>query len=277
MGAWEQIQSIHKLGEVAMPLPLMSPIVMAKYRYSWFKKFDGRGGPVVEIPSEQATQTRAGRYVVGAIMKHRSASRWVWSTVLWGTPLRLENNIVQIKESGTWVPLKSKRGFSTFSNAEIVQLVTDAYQNYKKDLGPLLTSAEKTRAIPDTWIFNDFGHLSIKYFRDKNKNYKHDAGEDFMSDFIHTVPREELFAAHGKLLPLEDSHGCIHVHPNDIDTIVSYIKIGSVIEIHPYGESTVPVGFDRDFGRPPLELHFFPHIAPTTTAGNLILYKVKKV
>ena len=252
---------------------------MKTFRYSKFKTFQGRGGPTVEVPKEQKTRTRSGRYVVGVIAKHRSSSRWAWSTVLWGTPVREEKGVVQIQENGRWINLSSKPGFKGVKESDILNSIIEYYQSFKADLGPALTPAEKAQRIPKTWIFNDFGHLSIKYFRDTNRNYRRDKGESFISDFIHTVPKEEYFNSFGKTLPLEDSHGCIHVHPNDIDTIIAYIKIGSVIQIHPYTETTVPAGFDSKEGRPPYELHFFPFIDVKSgaSAGNLILYKVKAV
>ena len=100
-----------------------------------------------------------------------------------------------------------------------------------------------------------------------------------MTDFVHTIPDDEYYFAHKKQLALSDSHGCIHVHPEDIDSIVKYIKIGSVIEIHPYSEMDIPVGFDRNYGRPPVELHFFPFIDSKRdkSTGNIVLYNVRKV
>lgn len=254
---------------------------MATFRYSKFKEFQGRGGPVIENPAEKMTKTRAGRYVVGAIQKHRSSSRWPLSTIVWGTPLRIEKGVVQVQQNGRWLNLSSFKAFEAGKKDEagLLKELANIYQEYKTAIGTLLTPAEKSQTLPDSWIFNDFGHLSIKYFRDKNGNYKRDKGEDFITDFIHTVPREEFFFTHGKKIPLGDSHGCIHVHPEDIDTIVQYLKIGSVIEVHAYSDTTVPAGFDRKFGRPPYELHFYPYISTKDrwAAGNLILYSVTQL
>ena len=97
-----------------------------------------------------------------------------------------------------------------------------------------------------------------------------------MSDFIHTIPADEFYTAHGAKHPMVESHGCIHMHPADIDEALKFVKMGSVIEVHPYTEIKIPVSILRSFGHPRYELHFFPARQTAGGAGVVAIYAVTK-
>ena len=131
--------------------------------------------------------------MIAAIAKHKSASRWIWSTVVWGTPLRNEKGKIQINQNGLWTNLSSLKSFNDFQGKEedLIKFIIDRYAAFKRPLIDILTNAEVNDTIPKIWIFNDFGHLSIKYFKDTNNNYKLYRNESIISDFVHTEPDDE--------------------------------------------------------------------------------------
>jgi hypothetical protein len=69
--------------------------------------------------------------------------------------------------------------------------------------------------FPSSWVFNDFGPWSVRYFRDNNGNNRLDPGEKLSGEMIHTTPDNEGEAAQGKAVQLFESHGCIHIKPAD--------------------------------------------------------------
>ena len=88
--------------------------------------------------------------------------------------------------------------------------------------------------IPDTWVFNEFGPIAIRYFRDRNRNRKLDAGESRMGEMIHTTPENEAQTVQGQPVELDTSHGCIHIKPSDRDLLLrlrAFAK-GSLLVVH---------------------------------------------
>ena len=61
-------------------------------------------------------------------------------------------------------------------------------------------------------------------------------------------------------IDIEESHGCIHVTPKDIDTLISkgYFKTGTKIFIHGYDEDIPKEWIYDSTGEGPFEVHFFP-------------------
>ena len=103
-----------------------------------------------------------------------------------------------------------------------------------------------------------------------NRNGRQDAvkAENTLSDFIHTVPNQELLTwlnerAYTSLsIPLDVSHGCVHALPTEIDKMIQsgYLKVGGTFVVHDY-TARIPGGFEetttelRTNGN---EVHFFP-------------------
>ena len=90
-----------------------------------------------------------------------------------------------------------------------------------------------------------------------------DNGERLENDMIHPTPmgelQKELGIANDQIY-LEESHGCIHVTPDDIDTMIAngYLGKGTKVVIHIYCED-IPKGWKKDpNGKAPYEIHFFP-------------------
>lgn len=265
---------------------------MPRYQYTKLHEVDARGGLSQENIDKRPgfatggyTPTRAGRFTILSIEKHVSGGRWIYSTVPWGTPMKIEPDAVYIKQYSVWKKLSA-------TNPDWLKLykseraLADAIQ-YEYDKMKDGFGAPK----PDTWVFNDFGHISVKYYRDKNHNGVFDRKTDeLMSDFIHTTPPDEAATAkinREKLadnINLSHSHGCIHMKPNDIDRLIrsGYVRRGITIEVHPYSAvANVPISFLSNAGSGPHELHFFPQkstdIGKTDGKGKLVVYKVTKL
>ncbi len=63
------------------------------------------------------------------------------------------------------------------------------------------------------WVFNDFGPIAIRYFKDLNSNKILDDGEILEGRMIHTTAEDEALHFRGKKISLTESHGCIHIKP----------------------------------------------------------------
>lgn len=229
---------------------------MASYQLTKIQEYDGHGGPASEVmggDNHPKTSTTPGRYVVGAIEKHVSYGKYKgWSGVAWGTEMRLLGDVVMVKKGGSWIRLSevnSEWGKFKGKEKDLTAQIKKAYHSFYNKL-----------VVPDRWVFNDFGHVSVKYFVDRNKNWKMDGKEGFLGDFIHTTPGDEARVALKQPIVLSESHGCIHVKPFDIDTLIGngYIKKGHTIEVHPYSEMLVANNLVRNHARPPYEVHFYP-------------------
>lgn len=269
---------------------------MPKYQYTKIFEVDARGGlsqdaidKIPRLAKEGHTPTRSGRFTILTIEKHVSGGRWLFSTIPWGTPMRVDPDAIYIRLNNKWRKLSSTdpRWLADYKNStnpeqDLKKMLLDYY----KPMG-----AQYGKAIPDSWVFNDFGHVSIKYFRDANRNGIFDRGkESIISDFIHTTPPDEAQTAFNNRnnrpdnIALSYSHGCIHVKPNDIDHLISngYVRKGIIIEIHPYAAALhAPVSYMSNDGTQPHELHFFPvkstDLDNVDGKGKLVVYKVSKL
>jgi hypothetical protein len=154
----------------------------------------------------------------------------------------------------------------------LLKVLKIEYAYYKSRVpSASLSATERAASLPDTWIFHDVGHVSIKYFKDLNGDFKRNGKEYIMGDFIHTTKYNELASSHGYPFELSESHGCIHVKPNDIDILIDsgFIKKGSVIEVKPYTNVIRPaISMELDYGRPDYEAHFYPGLK------KLFIYQV---
>jgi len=208
--------------------------------------YDAVGGPALEhtgADGYSAGPTDEGSYIMAGAWKQSKSKLYpAWSTLAWGTPLRENTDgSISVYVDGKWQPLFN---FTKVTRDEIKEMY---YQLYGKS------------EIPKTWVFNDFGHLTTYYFKDKNNNKKLDKGERIESELIHTTPPDEANTALGIKVELSESHGCVHVKPRDIDEMVArgYIAKGNAFVVHSYSEKT-PTDIPCADAKAPFEVHFFP-------------------
>jgi hypothetical protein len=184
--------------------------------------------------------TDSGEFVVARCGRHVSRRYAFWSRIAWGTPLRERNGFLEVYIDGTW---QSLRLFCPASRAEIGQYHADLYGTWR---------------IPKEWVFNDFGHITCYYFKDIDKDLKLGSNEKIHSEFIRTTPVNEGQALQKKTIILDESHGCIHVAPQDIDDMnrKGYLAPGNELIVHRYSERA-PIT-PRGIGKKPFEVHFYP-------------------
>jgi hypothetical protein len=208
-------------------------------------KYDAVGGPeVAAIGGDGFTAgpTDAGRYRVAYCGKHSSRRYATWSKIKWGTEIKEEGGNVLVKHKGKWTALSN---LTTVDKDDLVNYYEELYG--KKEL-------------PKKWVFNDFGHMTCYFYKDRNKNRRLDAdkGEKVHGEFFHTTPRTEAETDLGLPVLLDESHGCIHVKPNDIDKMIKsgHMKSGNSVVIHGYRER-MPAGPVDAKGKAPFSLHFY--------------------
>lgn len=272
---------------------------MPTFQFTRLLEVDARGGlskeTIARNPDKAASQhtpTRAGRFTILTVEKHTSGGRWLFSTIPWGTPMKMASDAVYINKNGTWKKLSelNPQWLETikfnYPKKEWELQLKKVIQRYYDRMASSYGAAQ-----PTSWVFNDFGHISVKYFRDNNNDGIYQKNKDeLMSDFIHTTPPDEAATALGNRqrspvnINLAYSHGCIHVKPNDIDRLISmgYVRKGIIIEIHPYAAVVnAPISFMSNTGKPPHELHFFPTKSADMNridgSGKLVVYKVSKL
>jgi hypothetical protein len=268
---------------------------MTTYILKKLKTYDAHGGLsndfLDEYPALKASEyssTKAGRYVIHSIAKHVSERRWLYSSVPWGTPITFNwiEHRVYIKKDGKFVKLSEyNTQWSNYSDTHAYDLLLEMYQNNYINY--------YSKPFPDTWIFNDFGHVAIKYFKDTNHNFILDKTESIQSDFIHTTPVDEAKTAYNKIVSprfarpivLENSHGCIHVKPDNINELIDkgYLSKGANMEVHTYQPSLmVPNRLEIKNANPKkmFEVHFFPLSNKSNRnisgKGELVVYSITK-
>jgi hypothetical protein len=206
--------------------------------------YEAVGGPKHkkrEADGLMAGPTDKGEYVFAYCGKASSPKYYrFWSKVRWGTSLREKNGVLQVYVRRRWRPLKN---FTPATKKDILDYHEELYG---------------TRRLPEKWVFNDFGHLACRYFKDLDKDGRRDKNERLHSELLHTTPVDEADSAQGRPVYLSESHGCIHVKPKDIDEMKQngFLKSGNKLFVHKYTETAPRV--PRGSGGPPFEVHFFP-------------------
>jgi hypothetical protein len=208
------------------------------------KTYPGVGGPEKKKMASDgfgAGPTDAGEYAVAYCAPHSSYRYPDWSKITWGTKLKeAKRGEILAFQKGRWVPLRT-----------ITPVSRDEILDYHEEL-------YGTRVVPKTWVFNDFGHITCYYFKDLNKNRRRDKEEGIHPEFFHTTPIDEANTAIGQSVILTESHGCIHVKPQDIDEMVDkgYLAKGNLVFIHKYAKKS-PL-LIQEPGSVPYEVHFYP-------------------
>ncbi|MFH1464688.1 MAG: hypothetical protein ABIO70_09910 [Pseudomonadota bacterium] len=187
---------------------------------------EARGGPEQEQqPRWQgempAGPTDSGDFLIARTEAYNTPS-WAYSAIDWGTKL-------QDKGSDIWYELPSGKYGSLARDYGIQRADVIAYHQRLYDQA----------IVPKTWVFNDFGPLAVRYFRDLNGDGKLDGNERLEGEMIHTTPQDEADTAQGRDVTLDESHGCIHIKPTDRDTLggLGAFASGVAFKIHAYSES----------------------------------------
>lgn len=140
------------------------------------------GGPSARVQDAtmDATPTTPGRYLIYREEAYITRT-WPWSSIRWGTKLqdKLSDVWYQLNVN-TWASLQKDKGISR-------QDVID--QNFR---------LYGQKRVPDSWVFNDFGPIAIRYFVDRNGNGRFDQGkETLMGEMFHTTPDNEAQSRRG--------------------------------------------------------------------------------
>jgi hypothetical protein len=164
--------------------------------------------------------TTPGRFRIGWIGQYLTPT-WKLSQLAWGTPIKRDpksdSDFLYQVGPGRWRSVKQKTGVGADELVEEYERLT------------------LKRGVPDKWVFNDFGPIAVRYYRDKNNNRKQDKDEPLSGEMFHTTPDNEV----NPRAPLGLSHGCVHVRPSDRDRLIQNgaFKIGTLLVIHRYGEA----------------------------------------
>ncbi len=197
--------------------------ILAVYRdKKIIRRYAAWGGPEFggSDPHMAEQPTRPGTYAIHSVQPYTTPT-WSFSKIKWGTPLRERPDDVWYQlSSGKWGSIKKDIGLTKD------RLKSEYFRLYKKHI------------IPSTWVFNDFGPVAIRYFKDLNGNGVLDANESLSGDMIHTTPDNEAEYKLGKEVNLFTSHGCIHIKPQDRNalTAAGMFKAGTTFVIHKYNE-----------------------------------------
>lgn len=253
------------------------------------KEFAAHGGPSTKTmggDGHEMTPTQSGRFVIAKIEKHISYGKYaLWSGVPWGAGLKFSGDVtyIDIGNKGLWQRLSAYRPLwlKEYGTEDAIKKnILDYWKEIAFVHNPGTTIPLYRLQNPDKWVFNDFGHVSVKYFRDTNHNGILDRNEQILGDFIHTTPGDEATSFFNKTqaatLPktpinLPGSHGCIHVKPDEIDAMISsgYLKKGQSIVVHPYNDLQMTSNIKADrYTRAGYEAHFFPGLY------KIAIYKV---
>src|SRR5262245_48162382 len=115
------------------------------------KEYEAKGGPRKKGTGADGFPmgpTESGAYRVLRWGKHKSQRYPAWSSVRWGTPLKNDAGTLKVFVEGSW---RNQSDYSSMTEAEIKSQYFILY---------------KANRLPNAWVFNDFGHLTIYLYRD---------------------------------------------------------------------------------------------------------------
>ena len=189
-------------------------------------------------------RTTPGRYIVYSYAPYMTPT-WAFSKIRWGTPLKVD-------PSDGDLMFAAGRAHGRVQWKEVEKVIPGATTKYIQEryfalYHDSLTYDSDGDHIPEVWVFNDFGAMALRYFKDLNDNRRFDPdSENLSGEMFHTTPENEAEAALGEAVNFEPSHGCIHLHPKNRDALYkagAFRKGGAVI-IHRYNDA-VPKGLRR--------------------------------
>jgi hypothetical protein len=187
-----------------------------------------RGGHTIE-------PTPPGHYVLGPRV-HVVAPSWPMSVIPWGAALRVngDGEVEYEAAPGNWQLATGLKGSVTRAQITFFQkdhLKVDPADVAKGVRNIFIDPATKTLRT-STWDKNDFGRWGWNLLRDGQPT----------PYFIHTTPEDEHASDLAKAVFLSNSHGCIHLVPNERDRLMKagYLKAGVPFEVRPYSETGPP-------------------------------------
>lgn len=197
--------------------------------------YEACGGPAKHVADRGhwMEPTPKGIYRLGP-KHHHVTNNWSMSCLAFCTPIRQGAIEYEYQDnSGNWHIASGPTGKVT-----LVRL-----KEFAKGLKRSLTKAENDDIVRDVrkWFRWRDGTMMDKWWRN-------DFGEwawnlPGTACYIHTTPPDEV-AWHLKTqnIPLENSHGCIHLHPKDRDEMMKkgYLKQGAYFEVKGYDEKGPP-------------------------------------
>jgi hypothetical protein len=185
-----------------------------------------------------AGPTPAGQYVLGS-KHHHVTPNWPSSCIPWGAAIRrAANGEVQFNDGSGWqmatgdgAPMnKALAKAQERANLEPYspdELRTKARQAFAEDR----KNAPNGALVP-TWRRNDFGEWAFN-LRENGKGTVY---------YIHTTPEDETATEAGVAFSLGQSHGCIHIRPEDRDRMVlsGYLAAGIDLRVEDYDAKGPP-------------------------------------
>ena len=192
------------------------------------QRFEAWGGPanVIHHPGHNRDEepTWPGTYIIDQAKPYVTRT-WATSVIKWGTPLKdlpAKNDVHYQLPSGEWGSFK--KDFPGLTRDFIMEKNFTLYNKFE---------------VPATWNLNDFGPTAIRWFKDLNGNRKLDKNERLSGQMFHTTAENEAEHARRQRLRMVPSHGCIHLKPQDRETLFvsGAFKPGTVFIVHPYHES----------------------------------------
>ncbi|MET1077919.1 MAG: L,D-transpeptidase family protein [Pseudomonas sp.] len=176
-------------------------------------------GTDARMPEEP---TWPGTYVIDSAHPYNTAS-WPYARIRWGTKLQDKpelNDVWHELANGKWASVSKDFGIT------------------RNNIKALHAALYVANTVPATWVFNDFGPIAIRWFKDLNGNRRLDGKEQLSGQMFHTTPINEAQHARGLTVELTASHGCIHLKPADRDQLFALgaFKPKTVFVVHEYHE-----------------------------------------
>jgi hypothetical protein len=187
------------------------------------------GGPSERVPvpgAPEYTPTPAGTFVLMDPAPYKTRT-WKFSEIAWGTKLKRNPRNPNDVQYLVRIQMGREIWGSLLSDFSIT---ADDIETYHRVLYGVAM-------VPRKWIFNAFGPIAVRFFKDTNNNRRLDiATESLQGAMFHTTAENEAEAAQSIPLRMTNSHGCIHMKPNDRDSLIGLggLKAGLTLVIHPY-------------------------------------------
>lgn len=184
-----------------------------------------------------------------------------WNFIPPHTPIKIVGGVPKVTINGEAITVKQATGYT----AKVVE--SWHKQTFGLDSG-----------LPNEWRLNDFGHITVYMYSDKNGNQKLDPDmEKIKGEMFHTTPDNEAQAEKRRQKPttkveLVESHGCVHMDPDQFDEMIDagYFDKNNEINIYKYTENMPDIkslGGIQKGGRP-YAIHFFPKSRKIIVTGS---------
>jgi hypothetical protein len=168
-------------------------------------------------------------------------STWVWSKIAWGAPLSVDP-----ASGDVLVERRARRGGKHWVRVSAVDPFFTREQvrwRYFQLYGTSFKYDSDHDYVPDIWVFNDFGPMSVRYYKDVNHNGRLDADESLSGEMLHTTPDNEAqLVRPDQTVTFSTSHGCIHMDPRIRESLAAAgaFTRGVTLVVHRYGAKVPP-------------------------------------